>query len=230
MKTIRAQGQEIYLIENPEVFSPSATTILMLDSISIIAGETVCDVGTGTGVLGIMAAKLGAKTVTFVDKDSAALEIANQNIQKNNISDFKLILSELFAGVQGKYDVIIANLPQLPIAPDNEMNIKPKDNGGREKGNALVLQFLGEAKEHLNEKGRIYIPVFGISSKQETMKMVNKIYHSTVIKTKKVQIKSDPVILQNLEHIYRLRDTGYAELFMDGNVQYFKVSILKLVL
>lgn len=228
MKKIQVQQHKIVIHENQEVFSPSITTGLLLDCLSVFPGESVCDMGAGTGVLGIMSSKLGAKSVSFIDIDLVALQMVKKNLLANQIENYELIQSDIFKNVPGKYDVIVVNLPQLPIAPKYETSIKPKDKGGGEKGNTLVLKFLNEAKDHLNKNGRIYFPIFGVSAKQTTIRTINCLYNSRTLKTQKVRVSSDQVIQLNLEHIYQLQKSGDAEIFKDEKSEYLEVSILEL--
>ncbi|HEX2924988.1 MAG TPA: 50S ribosomal protein L11 methyltransferase [Ruminiclostridium sp.] len=73
----------------------------------------VLDVGCGTGILSIIAAKLGAKKVEAIDIDEVAVRVANENIDLNQetgkIKAFKAILSDLKHEEQ-KYNIIVANI------------------------------------------------------------------------------------------------------------------------
>lgn len=74
-------------------------------------GMTVFDVGTGSGVLAIAAAKLGAGKVTAVDYDPTALRVARENIDRNGLSaDISLGESDLLQRVEGRADLITANI------------------------------------------------------------------------------------------------------------------------
>lgn len=73
-------------------------------------GKTVLDVGTGTGILGILAAKLGAKSVFGTDIEPGAYENAIENIQRNGIDNFNVALGDIDVVPKEKYDVIIANI------------------------------------------------------------------------------------------------------------------------
>ena len=72
---------------------------------------TVFDVGTGSGILAIAAALLGAKEVKAVDIDSVACRVARENIADNDLSDkIEVREGDLLHGTEGKADVIIANI------------------------------------------------------------------------------------------------------------------------
>jgi len=72
--------------------------------------KTVLDVGTGTGILGILASKKGAKSIIGTDIESGACENALENIARNNISNFSILEGDLDIVPKEKYDVIIANI------------------------------------------------------------------------------------------------------------------------
>lgn len=71
----------------------------------------VFDVGTGSGILAVAAAKLGAKSITAVDIDATAVRIARENIAANGLSGAITVKEgDLLHGTEGKADVIIANI------------------------------------------------------------------------------------------------------------------------
>lgn len=71
---------------------------------------TVLDAGTGTGILGIACAKLGAQEVLCADIDPKAAEIARENIVINQVDDRVAVTQEDVSTLQGAYSLIVANL------------------------------------------------------------------------------------------------------------------------
>lgn len=72
---------------------------------------TVFDVGTGSGILAIAAAKLGVKSVKAVDIDATAVRVATENIAGNNLAGrISVRQGDLLQGTAGKADIIIANI------------------------------------------------------------------------------------------------------------------------
>lgn len=70
----------------------------------------VLDVGTGTGILGIAAAKLGSGSVICVDIDKKATEVARENVVINQVADRVEVLNRDVTTIEGPFDLILANL------------------------------------------------------------------------------------------------------------------------
>ena len=74
-------------------------------------GETVLDVGTGSGVLSIASSLLGAKTIYAYDLDETAVRVAQENIQLNaNMDNIHVAAGDLLRGVDHSAQVIVANI------------------------------------------------------------------------------------------------------------------------
>ncbi|HEY3248338.1 MAG TPA: 50S ribosomal protein L11 methyltransferase [bacterium] len=74
-------------------------------------GARVIDVGTGSGILAIAAAKLGAASVLALDNDPVAVDVARQNAAHNGVSDrIDVRAASLLEGIVTPADVITANL------------------------------------------------------------------------------------------------------------------------
>ena len=79
--------------------------------------DTVIDVGTGSGILGLAAAKLGAKSVIMTDIDPVAVEAANRNAKLNKVDGVcKATLTNLLDGVVGSGDIVVANITAEVLA------------------------------------------------------------------------------------------------------------------
>ncbi len=74
-------------------------------------GDTLLDLGCGTGILAIIAHKLGAKDITAVDIDEVAVKVARENCRLNNvISGINVVKGVLKDVKPFKYDIVIANI------------------------------------------------------------------------------------------------------------------------
>ena len=105
---------------------PTTQLALELLEISIKGSDAVADIGTGSGILAIAAAKMGAKRVDAVDLDATTIPIARSNIQLNKVESVIRLHqgNGLDALERQKYPLIVANiltkviLPMIPICPN----------------------------------------------------------------------------------------------------------------
>ncbi len=88
-----------------------ATTYMMIEQMREIdfSGKSVFDFGTGTGILAILAEKLGANYVLAIDIDEWSIENAEENIKKNCCNKIELKKTSIVS-TEKKFDVILANI------------------------------------------------------------------------------------------------------------------------
>lgn len=90
-----------------------ATTRLVIEWLEehIRGGEKMIDIGTGTGILAMVALRLGADSALAIDNDSAALKCARENALANNFGRELDLQTEDFENLNaGSFDVVVANL------------------------------------------------------------------------------------------------------------------------
>jgi ribosomal protein L11 methyltransferase len=90
-----------------------ATTwqMLKLQMDTDFSGKTVLDVGSGTGVLAIMAAKLGAKSIEASDIDDWCIENSLENFEHNDLPDVRMRKGEIVnLNFDNSFDIILANI------------------------------------------------------------------------------------------------------------------------
>lgn len=74
-------------------------------------GEILYDIGTGSGILSLVAGKLRAKSVTGIDLDPTAVRVAKENIMNNNLEEIVSIKQgDLFQVLDDKADIVVANI------------------------------------------------------------------------------------------------------------------------
>jgi len=75
-----------------------------------LAGKFVLDVGTGSGLLAIAAAKLGAARALGTDDDPDAIQAARENLDLNHVTNVELVVADLMKDALPQADVVVANL------------------------------------------------------------------------------------------------------------------------
>lgn len=98
------------------------------------AGSRVLDVGTGSGILAIVAAKLGATEIDAFDIDANAVIAAQRNCDENGVSFIKCGVSDLIAEAKGEYDLVCAN-----IVADIIIRMAPNIGAHVKKGGLLIV-------------------------------------------------------------------------------------------
>ena len=145
-------GQMVIEIDPGRAFGTGKhpSTALCMEALEGILGEklteelapapSVLDVGTGSGILGIIAARLGAKPVLGVDTDPVALEVARGNLKRNGVGKSMSVSDAPLDQLEETYNVVVANLTaslltQLAASLSNRVS---------EKGVLLLSGILAE--------------------------------------------------------------------------------------
>ena len=125
------------------------TTSLMMNEMFDLdlKGKSVLDMGSGTGVLAILASKLGARDLVGIDFDEWAFENAKENAELNDVLNIHFIHGHANAISNEKYDVILANINRNIILNDIEIYVGAMRNaatillsGFLEEDIPLILQ------------------------------------------------------------------------------------------
>jgi ribosomal protein L11 methyltransferase len=144
------QGNGIELIIDPQMAFGTGhheTTTLMIKLMSqmFFQGVEILDVGTGSGILAILAAKLGAKSITAIDIDSDAIANADHNIELNKMSNINTKCCDLQSLKRDRFAVILANINyEILISSISQLRDFLKENG-----KLLISGILKEEKESI---------------------------------------------------------------------------------
>lgn len=150
--------QSIDIAEDPEVYPPSDDSILLIESLDVVPGEKVLEVGCGSGVVSIHCAKNGCD-VTAVDVNPRAVELARRNAGANG-ADIPVFESDVYGNVDGVFDTIVFNLPYLPV---DEEGLLAKAWSGGPDGLGPLPRLLEGAPDHLVSGGRVVVVVSSLT-------------------------------------------------------------------
>lgn len=143
--TENLRGFEIKFETRPGVFSEKGLdngTRLLIDNLEVVNGSLVADLGAGTGIVGIVAARLNPRGhVHLLDDHLRSVELAKKNMELNNLKNVEVYLSDLFSAVLDRtYHQIFTNPPQS-------------------SGNEFLKEIITESFNHLKTNGALWLVV-----------------------------------------------------------------------
>ncbi|HSH36021.1 50S ribosomal protein L11 methyltransferase, partial [Schnuerera sp.] len=132
------------------------TTIMCIEALETYMkkGDTVWDIGCGSGILSIVAAKLGAKKVIGVDLDKMCTKISNENIKINKVYDsVEIRHGNLFNSVDEKANIIVSNIIAEVIIDMVDHIDEYLLKEGIFIASGIILEKVEKVKEKLIKKG-----------------------------------------------------------------------------
>lgn len=154
------------------VYEPAEDSFLFAENLKVNACDRVLDMGTGCGILGILAVK-NAREVIAVDVNPYAVQCAKQNAVLNCVRDKMTFLQgDLFTAFRQneEFDSILFNAPYLP-AEDSEADFwLGRAWAGGATGRQVIDSFISQAPRHLKSTGRILLMQSTLSNVEETQR------------------------------------------------------------
>ncbi len=152
------------------VYVPAEDSYLLADNLQIKPGQSVLEIGTGSGIVAMYASRLTDK-ITVSDINSDACLLAERNFKDNNIENIEILFGNLFEVVKNrKFDVILFNTPYLPTEEDEVLDdtINYAFDGGL-NGRKVIDMFLNEVSDYLNDGGIVQMIQSSLSGNEETL-------------------------------------------------------------
>lgn len=145
--TVVVDGVETVVVGKPGVFAwdrLDAGTAALIEAMEIGPADRVLDLGCGTGLVGVAAARRASKSrVVLVDADLRAVEAARRTLEANGIANAEVRLSDCGEGLpSGSFDVVATN---PPFHVDVEVD------------RLIALRFIEAARRLLRAGGRLYL-------------------------------------------------------------------------
>lgn len=175
--TAKILGKEIIIY--PSVMSPKYdwSGSFHVRRLPVMKGKRFLEIGCGSGLVSLFAGLRGAKQVTAVDINKAAVTNTKANFKKYKLKNAKALHSNLFSKVQGKFDVIVFNLPYHGSRPRNIL-----EKGVADEGYKTMRRFFKTAGKYLEKGGEMHI---GFSTSGDT-KLLRQVYKDNGFLLKKL--------------------------------------------
>ena len=162
----------------PEVYSPSDDSFILLEILELSPGETFLEMGSGSGLVSVHAAKAGARVVA-ADINPNAVACTRRNASRNDVG-VEAIESDLFEKIPGVFDVIAFNPPYLPQEATSTSWMERSWSGGGE-GSVVAVRFMEQAWMHLAPRGRIFTILSSLGGVTSVLKAAKERYDSQML-------------------------------------------------
>ncbi len=161
---------------NENVYEPSEDTFLFAENLDVKTGDQVLDIGTGCGILAIIAAKK-ANNVLAIDVNPYAVQCAKENAILNKVHNkISFIQTDLFSTLNdnAKFDLVLFNAPYLP-SEEKEMDTWiGRSWAGGKTGRQVIDRFIPASPKYLHSSGRILLLQSSLTNVEATLRRFEK--------------------------------------------------------
>ncbi len=143
------------------------TTFLMMQEMKDIdwQNKRVLDMGSGTGILAILAEKMGARDIVAIDIDEWAYENCVENLEKNNCTHIEVLKGDVTSIDNKGFDIILANINRNILLADMEEYVKSLSTNGLLIISGFLLQDVEVLKDKITSLGLVFAKL--VTSREE---------------------------------------------------------------
>lgn len=213
--TGRCGPMDLEISEN--TFQPSTISTVLAEALEVSEGDEVIDVGCGSGILSIIAAKLGARRVFGIDSAPDVAEVATRNAERHGVGDrITFLQGDLFDPLPPdvRADVIIGDVSGIPDAIAVASGWFPSRGGGGPRGSELPIRMLRAARERLQAGGRLFLPTGSLQDEGSILRTARTLYGKiTQLSERQIPLpralaEAPVVVALAKERIVQLREKG----------------------
>ena len=171
------------LVMSEHTFQPSTVSLLVADALEVKETDTVVDAGCGSGILSIVAAKLGAKRVIGIDAVPDVVAVATENARRHGVDNVtSFFQGDLFDPVPEdvRADVIIGDVSGIPDELAAVSGWFPGGVGGGPSGAELPMRMLEAARRLLAPGGRLFLPTGSLQDETSILEKARDLYGKVV--------------------------------------------------
>src|SRR5256885_13757701 len=174
----KGRGGPIALLLSERVFAPTHTSQEVAEGLVVNPGDTVIDVGAGSGILSFVAAKLGAARVFGTEVNEESVRYAGMNAERLGLAD--RIVFRLGSLVEPpkeiRANVVIGDVSGIPDDIAAVSGWFPGGYSGGPTGAEVPMAMLEQARDHLLPGGRLYLPTASIQDENAVLRTAKRIF------------------------------------------------------
>ena len=214
---------------NPGVFAPTHTSRTIAEALEIQPGDTVIDVGSGSGVLSFVAANLGARHVYGVDLSQASVAVATRNAERLGVGDrVEFRVGNLLEPVRSiQADVIIGDVSGIPDEIAAVSGWFPEGHAGGPTGAELPAAMLESIRENgcLRPGGRLYLPTGTIQAENNILEVARRIFGAANLQSLLEREFPLPDVVARSKAVARMMKEGILHLHARGSRLLWRLQV-----
>jgi SAM-dependent methyltransferase len=215
----------------PKVFAPSKTSLVLADALEVNPGETVIDVGCGSGVLSLVAARLSAGKVYGCDVSEEAVTAARQNAARLGVDDrTEFRVGNLLEPVSDiEADVVIGDVSGIPDPVAQITGWFPEGRGGGPTGAELPVAMLEGVGECMKYGGRLYLPTGTIQAEGKVLDVARRVFGANNMEIVAEREFPLPNLVARSKAVARLVSEGLLNLSLRGSRLLWRLAIWRCI-
>ncbi len=228
--TWRGPGGPFTIQLRQGVFAPTHTSREVAAGLTVNPGETVIDVGCGSGVLSFVAARLGAARVYGTEVNADAVDLARNNAELLGLAErVDVRLGSLFEPLEGvRADVVIGDVSGIPDEIASLSDWFPGGFSGGPTGAEVPVAMLERARSHLLPGGRLYLPTGSIQDEGAVLRAARRIFGEGRMRQLRERLLPLPGRIADSAVARRLMETGVVRFIRKGSRTLWELRIWEL--
>jgi protein-L-isoaspartate O-methyltransferase len=215
----QGRGGPFTLLISDEVFAPTHTSMEVAESLTVNPGDTVIDVGSGSGVLSFVAARLGAGSVYGTEVNVHAVELARRNAERLGLDDrVEFRQGNLFEPVHDiRANVVIGDVSGVPDEIAAVSDWFPGGFSGGPTGAEVPVAMLEALQSHLVPGGRLYLPTGSIQDENAVLRAARRIFGDGSLRKLRERLLPLPTKIGDNAVVRRLMESGMVRFIRRGS-------------
>jgi len=215
------------LLLSPTVFAPTSTSRLVAGAMEIPTGATVLDVGCGSGVLSIVAARMGAGRVIGCDSSAEAVADAQRNAERLGLADrCEFRVGNLLEPVRDvRAGVVIGDVSGIPDVLAAESGWFPGGHAGGPTGAEVPVAMVESLGDCLQLGGVMYLPTGTIQAESRVLAAARRIFGESNIDELVTREIPLPGLLARSQALAQLVADGLVNLRRKGSRLLWRITV-----